>query len=160
MIHSWVSRSIRAASPPSHTLCRQCLQSGKRRQSAPVRLLFAHSSPRNLQTFHTEASTSDTVPLRKQLKDEAKKRRAAGESKSEKKRGKSKDPRLEKWDLTVGIEIHAQLNTECKLFSSTQAQKQNGTSNADILQVLQRPIMTLLTPMWPSSTSLFPAHSR
>ena len=54
-------------------------------------------------------------PLRKQLKEEAKRRRAAS------KLGSS-DPasiksRNDEWELTVGIEIHAQLNTERKLFS-------------------------------------------
>ncbi|KAI9840550.1 MAG: hypothetical protein M1830_007932, partial [Pleopsidium flavum] len=84
-------------------------------------MLFAHSSPRNPGNLHTEPSTSDAVPLRKQLKDEAKNRRVAGESRPDKKRGKSRDPRLEKWELTVGVEIHAQLNTERKLLSNAAA---------------------------------------
>ncbi|KAL8866146.1 MAG: hypothetical protein Q9174_006471 [Haloplaca sp. 1 TL-2023] len=65
------------------------------------------------------------VPLRKQLKDEAKERKKRkkqtdagtfGESRS------SIDPALlEEWQLTVGLEIHAQLNTEHKLFSDQPA---------------------------------------
>jgi aspartyl-tRNA(Asn)/glutamyl-tRNA(Gln) amidotransferase subunit B len=59
------------------------------------------------------------VPLRKQLKDEAKAKKSA----SLETRGKTKkqdiDPRLKNWELTVGIEIHAQLNTARKLFSCT-----------------------------------------
>jgi aspartyl-tRNA(Asn)/glutamyl-tRNA(Gln) amidotransferase subunit B len=46
------------------------------------------------------------------LKDEAKQRKLQLKSKS-----KSHNQTLEKWELTVGIEIHAQLNTERKLFS-------------------------------------------
>jgi aspartyl-tRNA(Asn)/glutamyl-tRNA(Gln) amidotransferase subunit B len=63
--------------------------------------------------------TSNVVPLRKQLKDEAKAKKSA----SSEMRGKTKkqdiDPRLKNWELTVGIEIHAQLNTARKLFSCT-----------------------------------------
>ena len=63
--------------------------------------------------------TSNVVPLRKQLKDEAKAKKSA----SSETRGKTKkqdiDPRLKNWELTVGIEIHAQLNTARKLFSCT-----------------------------------------
>jgi hypothetical protein len=62
--------------------------------------------------------SSNVIPLRKQLKDEAKAKKAASSSKAG---GKTKlnevDPRLKEWELTVGIEIHAQLNTARKLFS-------------------------------------------
>ncbi len=34
---------------------------------------------------------------------------------------KAKDSSADRWELTVGIEIHAQLNTERKLFSSSYA---------------------------------------
>jgi aspartyl-tRNA(Asn)/glutamyl-tRNA(Gln) amidotransferase subunit B len=47
------------------------------------------------------------------LKDEAKKRKAEGAGKK-----REDNQKLEDWELTVGIEIHAQLNTEHKLFSS------------------------------------------
>ena len=62
------------------------------------------------------AASDNNVPYRKQLKDEAKCRRAAGESKNNVHQ-KNGDARAEKWELTVGIEVHAQLNTERKLFS-------------------------------------------
>ena len=75
-------------------LCRECL-----RQAAGHRLRFL-----------------STVPFRKQLKDEAKQRRISGEGKS--RRSKTNDPTNWNWELTVGIEIHAQLNTGRKLFSS------------------------------------------
>jgi aspartyl-tRNA(Asn)/glutamyl-tRNA(Gln) amidotransferase subunit B len=52
------------------------------------------------------------VPLRKQLKEEAKTSRA------QKRRGDGKAAvQTDGWELTVGIEIHAQLNAESKLFS-------------------------------------------
>lgn len=53
------------------------------------------------------------VPLRKQLKDEAKKAKAAGKKKTK----KADNQVVPGWELTVGIEIHAQLNTARKLFS-------------------------------------------
>lgn len=65
-----------------------------------------------------QASSGDIVPLRKQLKDEAK------ANKSQRNKVKLPDagdlvgtPISRKWELTVGLEIHAQLNTERKLFS-------------------------------------------
>ncbi|KAK4991435.1 hypothetical protein LTR50_001827 [Elasticomyces elasticus] len=63
---------------------------------------------------HT-AITADPVPLRKQLKDEARRKKA--EKKASPKSSKTLDPRLSRWELTVGLEIHAELNTACKLFS-------------------------------------------
>lgn len=67
--------------------------------------------------FQTKASTAEDVPFRKQYKDELKKRRKAGANDREGNEKHAKDLRLEKWELTVGIEIHAQLNTKRKLFS-------------------------------------------
>ncbi|KAF1984412.1 glutamyl-tRNA amidotransferase subunit B [Aulographum hederae CBS 113979] len=78
--------------------------------------LFVCHIFRSLQTSHTTGEI--VVPFGKQLKDEAKKKRQYGESKSSRKASKGADPRLEKWELTVGIEIHAELNTARKLFSS------------------------------------------
>lgn len=53
------------------------------------------------------------VPFRKQMKEEAKAARKQGKKKS-----KADSQTVEGWELTVGIEIHAQLNTSRKLFSS------------------------------------------
>ncbi|KAK7422050.1 hypothetical protein QQX98_001791 [Neonectria punicea] len=65
----------------------------------------------------SEASTANSpaqpAPLRKQLREEAKAAKKQGEKKSS---GDSQT--VDGWELTVGIEIHAQLNTSCKLFSS------------------------------------------
>ncbi|KAL2016203.1 hypothetical protein VTK56DRAFT_4060 [Thermocarpiscus australiensis] len=58
-------------------------------------------------------TTPPLVPLRKQLKDEAKALRASGK----KKKKNADNQTVPGWELTVGIEIHAQLNTARKLFS-------------------------------------------
>ncbi|KAG9614237.1 hypothetical protein KCV04_g16633, partial [Aureobasidium melanogenum] len=63
-------------------------------------------------------ATEATVPLRKQLKEEAKQRK-----KSAKAAGKGSNEvntLLDKWELTVGIEVHAELNTVHKLFSTAR----------------------------------------
>ncbi|ORY68322.1 PET112 family protein [Pseudomassariella vexata] len=77
-------------------------------------------SARSLRQLRTDASLTQRdpapvhVPLRKQLKDEAKKAKASG-----KKKTKNVDNQVvDGWELTVGIEIHAQLNTARKLFSA------------------------------------------
>ncbi|KAG6061556.1 hypothetical protein E4U17_001066 [Claviceps sp. LM77 group G4] len=57
--------------------------------------------------------TDLAVPLRKQLKEEAKLAKKQGKQKS-----KGNSQTVEGWELTVGIEIHAQLNASRKLFSS------------------------------------------
>jgi len=76
------------------------------------------SSPRRLlQTLAANPSTTPEtpvhVPLRKQLKDEAKLLKASGK----KKKKNASNQTVPGWELTVGIEIHAQLNTSRKLFS-------------------------------------------
>ncbi|KAH6721632.1 glutamyl-tRNA amidotransferas-like protein subunit B [Leptodontidium sp. MPI-SDFR-AT-0119] len=71
------------------------------------------------QRYHTTQTSTDSsladspIAYRKQLKDEAKTRKADGAKKSNK-----DNQTLDEWELTVGIEIHAQLNTARKLFSS------------------------------------------
>ena len=68
------------------------------------------------RSLETATLVNSDVPYRKQLKDKAKQRRAAGESKHNDAK-KVREARAENWELTVGIEVHAQLNTERKLFS-------------------------------------------
>ncbi|KAG5930254.1 hypothetical protein E4U42_002466 [Claviceps africana] len=59
------------------------------------------------------AKPKDTaVPLRKRLKEEAKLAKKQGTKKA-----KGDSQTVDGWELTVGIEIHAQLNTSRKLFS-------------------------------------------
>ena len=79
--------------------------------------------PSRANSFHIDHSPIEPVPFRKQLKDQAKKQRqnkALGhEGTVSKRSGQSPDRlRLDQWRLTVGLEIHAQLNTEQKLFSN------------------------------------------
>lgn len=70
--------------------------------------------------FRAVSTTSTTtippkepiIPLRKQLKEEAKLAKKQGNKKS-----KGDSQTVDGWELTVGIEIHAQLNTSRKLFS-------------------------------------------
>ena len=59
---------------------------------------------------------ASTAPFRKQLKDEERARRAEIVAVD---RTTTRNNRSGSWELTVGIEVHAQLNTERKLFSST-----------------------------------------
>ncbi len=79
-----------------------------------TRLLRLHSRDFSLGLGVVRSTSSlyeQVVPLRKELKDEAKRRRI--ESKSRVK----DNAKLANWELTVGIEIHAELNTSRKLFS-------------------------------------------
>ncbi|KAL2151412.1 hypothetical protein VTH82DRAFT_6510 [Thermothelomyces myriococcoides] len=59
------------------------------------------------------APNAPITPLRKQLKEQAKVLKASGK----KKKNKADNQTVPGWELTVGIEIHAQLNTTRKLFS-------------------------------------------
>ncbi|GES58513.1 glutamyl-tRNA(Gln) amidotransferase, B subunit [Aspergillus terreus] len=74
---------------------------------------------RHVQTSAIESD--DRVPLRKQLKQGAK-----GLKAHKRERRAAEEASRQKWELTVGIEIHAQLNTETKLFSRAP------TSSADL----------------------------
>ncbi|KAG5947131.1 hypothetical protein E4U53_006457 [Claviceps sorghi] len=83
------------------------------------RNVVALQSCSRLQALHHTPSTAlsakpkdTTVPLRKQLKEEAKLAKKQGTKKS-----KGDSQTVDGWELTVGIEIHAQLNTSRKLFS-------------------------------------------
>ena len=61
---------------------------------------------------NTAVDAEDRTPLRKQLKQDS---RSAKARKRETK--KKEEESRQQWELTVGIEIHAQLDTESKLFS-------------------------------------------
>jgi aspartyl-tRNA(Asn)/glutamyl-tRNA(Gln) amidotransferase subunit B len=58
-------------------------------------------------------SEEPVVPLRKKLKDEAKQLKKQAKTR----KSKGSNQVVDDWELTVGIEIHAQLNTPRKLFS-------------------------------------------
>lgn len=109
-------RNLRAITPKQPWICPKCQSKAGLRQAV-------FTTPRgtpglSARAFYFGSAPEGVVPFRKQLKDEVKQKRLAGDDKAKRKRGEGKNPRLEKWELTVGIEIHAQLNTERKLFSS------------------------------------------
>ncbi|RYC62132.1 hypothetical protein CHU98_g4077 [Xylaria longipes] len=96
---------------------RGCLRA--RAQIHPPRIPASHAPL--VRYLHVESTEplSDApppihVPLRKQLKDEAKRQKASGKRKKKNVNNQVVDG----WELTVGIEIHAQLNTAKKLFSA------------------------------------------
>ncbi|PFH55799.1 hypothetical protein XA68_17607 [Ophiocordyceps unilateralis] len=74
----------------------------------PFRALHAASQAR------TTPSQPPTVNLRKQLREEARRAKKEGS-----KNRKTESQVVDGWELTVGIEIHAQLNTARKLFSDS-----------------------------------------
>lgn len=71
-------------------------------------LQFSSLPPRS----SAQRESSDHVPLRKQLKQDAKALRA-----EKRQRKESEEASRQIWELTVGVEIHAQLDTAAKLFS-------------------------------------------
>lgn len=100
-----------------HIRARNCLRTAHAHPGTTI------PSPHNHRPLHTSharrlqlenpsgADPEAYVPLRKQLKDELKRRKSTGEHK------RAGLESLDDWELTVGIEIHAQLNTANKLFS-------------------------------------------
>ncbi|PLN78946.1 glutamyl-tRNA amidotransferase subunit B [Aspergillus taichungensis] len=102
MLRPWLRQCPRTV----RALCPRC-------QRDPPRFLriVSHQIPRrSLQT--STADSYDRIPLRKQLKQDAKSLKA-----HKRQRRESEEASRQKWELTVGIEIHAQLNTDAKLFS-------------------------------------------
>jgi aspartyl-tRNA(Asn)/glutamyl-tRNA(Gln) amidotransferase subunit B len=104
---------------------RGCLRAAHPQRQLALISRRPFTQSKSLPALHTQPDTSastsgvedTTVAYRKQLKDEAKKRKAANGSGAAN-RTKSSTEHNEDWELTVGIEIHAQLNTARKLFSS------------------------------------------
>jgi hypothetical protein len=88
-------------------VCQQC--SSRLRSRQLIRTLTTTSSP-------ISTTIAPLVPLRKQLKDEAKSRVKLSSATSKRRAA----PVPSKYELTVGIEIHAELNTSRKLFSPAQ----------------------------------------
>ena len=81
--------------------------------------------------FTSAPFKAEAIPLRKHLKDEAKRKKAEARSAGPQ---ALTNPLLDKWELTVGIEVHAELNTSCKLFSSapTASADNNGSPNTKV----------------------------
>lgn len=115
MLRSWLPRSNRVA---RYELCSRCLRLSRGQPEITTLHAAQTSSKQFLRSLQTTASTTagDHVPLRKQLKAEAKALKARKREKKD-----HEEASRQGWELTVGIEIHAQLNTEAKLFSSKQA---------------------------------------
>ncbi|KAK7532944.1 Glutamyl-tRNA amidotransferase subunit B, mitochondrial [Phyllosticta citribraziliensis] len=101
---------------PSRYVCASCLQS-RIRPNRP----FQFVPQLQARSLHANPQHHEELSFRAQQKEEAKRRRAETGSKSSKGKSSSSasplDARLDKWELTVGIEIHAELNTARKLFS-------------------------------------------
>lgn len=116
MFTSTSSRSLSAAWKRPY-ICKECLHQARRSPLASLRPPTL-VGPRFLHSESQPRSEDDT-PFRKLLKDaakqEKKQKRSAAGSKQTPSKGAS--VRLEKWELTVGIEVHAELNTARKLFS-------------------------------------------
>ncbi|TKA26996.1 hypothetical protein B0A50_05187 [Salinomyces thailandicus] len=125
-----MSTPIRRQAPP--TLARvlsTCTSSATRLPRPCVVAKWLHS--RNLTTATPRAQ--ETVPLRKHLKDEAKRKKAEAKINNAVAPKKHQlDPRLARWELTVGIEIHAELNTTSKLFSAAPTEGQEGMANSRV----------------------------
>jgi aspartyl-tRNA(Asn)/glutamyl-tRNA(Gln) amidotransferase subunit B len=115
------TRSAYAAFARRPYICQACLRRVGNVPSFSGVSTVQQSFARHLhQEPHASPKTPDDAPFRKLLKDAAKQKRAekrTSNSSSSSSSSKS-DPRLDKWELTVGIEIHAELNTARKLFSS------------------------------------------
>ncbi|KFY71557.1 hypothetical protein V499_08255 [Pseudogymnoascus sp. VKM F-103] len=97
----------------------QCLRPSRTATASLLRPLHtspARHSPGVEPPSPNDAGDEPYVPLRKQIKDELKRRKAAARDPSSSPPNASAE-RLPDWELTVGIEIHAQLNTPTKLFS-------------------------------------------
>ncbi|RYO39744.1 Glutamyl-tRNA(Gln) amidotransferase subunit B [Alternaria arborescens] len=113
------TRNTLATASKQPYICHSCLRRVRQSQLGALHLPTRHTT-RSLQTETQPPPPQDGTAFRKLLKDAAKQQKkdksaSAGSSKSSK---KGKDARLEKWELTVGIEVHAELNTARKLFSS------------------------------------------
>ncbi|KAI7104242.1 hypothetical protein KC352_g37337, partial [Hortaea werneckii] len=127
--------SVATARQAPLTLVRAYSASAGARLRAPRPCILANW-PRWLNARHVTTTTTlaqEVVPLRKHLKDEAKRKKNAAKANNA---GANKkrpiDPRLEQWELTVGIEIHAELNTAQKLFSPATTEASGTAPNSRV----------------------------
>ena len=104
------------------------IQTGARIASSASRRAKRLAAPSLVAHFSTSGSQSNVLqqiaeerqsesyePFRKQYKDEQRKRRLEGIHK--KSSTEISESTIANWELTVGLEVHAQLNTDHKLFS-------------------------------------------
>ncbi|KAK0649071.1 amidotransferase-like protein [Cercophora newfieldiana] len=92
---------------------RGCLRASRIRIAPTSSSLQTRQFASHVESQAPTATTVPPTPLRKQLKEQAKALKASGQ----KKKKKVDNQTVPGWELTVGIEIHAQLNTARKLFS-------------------------------------------
>jgi hypothetical protein len=121
--YCWRALRLVGTSPMLQACCRRAVLYAWARPACTPNNVYEGSALRSwcfrTRIYHasTHRSEQDSPALRKQLKDAAKVRKAGLN------RSKSSSPEVAikaaRWELTVGIEIHAQLNTTRKLFSST-----------------------------------------
>jgi aspartyl-tRNA(Asn)/glutamyl-tRNA(Gln) amidotransferase subunit B len=104
-------------------ICYACRKSLIARSSLPWRPPVRKQHTAASQDLH-----DSTVPFRKRLKDEAKAKKA---SRTPAPSPNHNNAKLEKWELTVGLEIHAELNTAHKLFSPA-ATSSNAPQNTHV----------------------------
>ena len=114
-LHIMFARSTRntvVAASKQPYICRSCLYRAK------ILPLGGVHSPVTImaRSIQTEKSSQDGTSFRKLLKDAAKQQKKEKGASSDSSK-KASNARLEKWELTVGIEVHAELNTARKLFS-------------------------------------------
>ncbi|KAH0371131.1 hypothetical protein KCU65_g2149, partial [Aureobasidium melanogenum] len=106
--------------PITLSLRQNCLYHVGRPRLNPLAGVHVRRQQFSRTAYHPQGAKAAeaAVPLRKQLKEEAKQRK-----KSAKAAGKGNNEvntLLDKWELTVGIEVHAELNTAHKLFSTAR----------------------------------------
>lgn len=118
-LHAYHNALMQLHARPLITSLGQRLGQNARRWT-PERALVTVKQP--IATFHASPHRHDTassaIPLRKQLKDEAKQRKKSAKATKSGHKTDAVNVALESWELTVGIEVHAELNTIHKLFSS------------------------------------------
>lgn len=110
---------LRQSRGAARSLCSQCYQLYHRTLPAPshpnliaATRFFSPTRPTRNTTQTSTTTDVDRVPLRKQLKNDAKSAKARQRETRQKEQASR-----QQWELTVGVEIHAQLDTEAKLFS-------------------------------------------
>ncbi|KAF2835074.1 Glutamyl-tRNA amidotransferase subunit B, mitochondrial [Patellaria atrata CBS 101060] len=119
-----INSRLRITSAQLPYICRGCMRRLQLHGGQPLRV---NAQPRTIRALHiTSITPEQIIPFRKQVKDEAKERKSKGKLNANRFNGKASDDRLKNWELTVGIEIHAELNTGRKLFSSA------ATSSGDV----------------------------
>ena len=109
-------RQAFAAASKRPYICQSCLRRARKLPSHPTRTSI-RASIRPFQTDSQATPQKVDTPFRKQLKDTAKQQKKLRDTPPGSTKEDNSDTRLDKWELTVGVEIHAELNTARKLFS-------------------------------------------